>query len=148
MESGLYFIYNKRKILYMQISIIFQFIKTFYKEIIIASLSAVIWFQHINNNILESELSLAEQQNIQVTERLTNSNATISQLQGIIGTQNQKLEELNTLQQTKIQDSKLKLQEAFKTNNELQKEIDSLEQQKETGNMCQDIENLLNNIGK
>ena len=132
----------------MDISIIFQFIKTFYKEILIASLSVIIWFQHINNNIPESELSLAEQQNSQVIERLTNSNATISQLQGIIDTQNQKLEELNTLQQTKIRDSKLKLQEAFKTNNELQKEIDSLEQQKETGNMCQDIENILNNIGK
>ena len=132
----------------MSLSIIFQFIKSFYKEIIIASLSAIVWFQHINNNILESELSLAEQQNIQVTERLANSNATISQLQGLIDAQNQKLEELNTLQQTKIQGSKLKLQEAFKTNNELQKEIDSLEQQKETGNMCQDIESLLNKVGK
>ena len=132
----------------MTLSIIFEFMKSFYKEIITGSLIATIWFLHVDNNMLEVQLSLAEQKATQVEERLKVSNASITQLEASISTQNEQLQKLNTLQQGKVNDSKLKLLEAKKNNEELQKEIDNLTSQQGSDNMCKDIEILLNGIGK
>lgn len=132
----------------MKLSIIFEFMKSFYKEIIIGCLITTVWFLHVDNNMLEVQLSLAEQKATQVEERLKISNASIIQLEASISTQNEQLQKLNTLQQDKVNDSKLKLLEAKKTNDELQKEIDNLTSQQGSDNMCQDIEILLKGVGK
>ena len=132
----------------MTLSIIFEFMKSFYKEIIIGSLIATVWFLHVDNNMLEVQLSLAEQKATQVEERLKISNASITQLEASISTQNEQLQKLNTLQQVKVNDSKLKLLEAKKNNDELQKEIDSLTSQQGSDNMCQDMEILLKGVWK
>lgn len=130
------------------ITTILDFIIKYWKESLIALLSATIFFIHINNNLLESELALSNQETQQEKTKLETSNATISQLQSIIDAQNQKLNEISTIEAAKVNDSKLKIILAKQTNKELQDQLKELQDFKESGNMCEDIGQILKNIGE
>lgn len=130
------------------ITALLEFIIKYWKESLIALLSATIFFIHINNNILESELALSKQETQQEKTKLETSNTTISQLQSVIDAQNQKLNEISTIEADKVNDSKLKLILAKQTNKELQDQLKELQDFKESGNMCEDIGQILKNIGE
>lgn len=130
------------------ITTILEFIIKYWRESLIALLSATIFFIHINNNLLESELALSKQETQQEKTKLETSNATISQLQSVIDAQNQKLNEISTIEAAKVNDSKLKLILAKQTNKELQDQLKELQDFKGSGNMCEDIGQILKNIGE
>lgn len=130
------------------ITVLLEFIIKYWKESLIAFLSATIFFIHINNNLLESQLALSKQETQQEKTKLETSNATISQLQSVIDAQNQKLNEISTIEAAKVNDSKLKLILAKQTNKELQDQLKELQDFKGSGNMCEDIGQILKNIGE
>lgn len=132
----------------MSPSVILQFVKSFWKEISIATLLLTVFVIHMNNNLLKADLAVSKQETANIEGKLNISNASVSQLQSIIDTQNQKLTEISTLEQAKVQDSKLKLIEAKQTNVKLQEQLKELQEFQETGNMCEDIGKILKGVGE
>lgn len=132
----------------MSPSIILQFIKSFWKEISIATLLLTVFVIHMNNNLLKADLAVSKQETTNIRDKLEISNATVTQLQAIVDTQNQKLTEISTIEQTKARDSKLKLLEAKQTNVKLQEQLKELQEFQESGNMCEDIGKILRNVGE
>lgn len=134
----------------MDISIIFSFLKNYYKEVIIGILTATIWFMHINNNILESELALSKQQLSQEQDRLKVSNASIHELQASLSLQNQKLKELGAKTKDNIEDSQKALQQALKENSKLQEKLDMIKDKgyDSTKDECYNIKQLLKDVGE
>lgn len=128
---------------------ILEFIIKYWKESLIALLSATIFYLHLNNNIVESELALAEQKNVQVEERLRTSNGTIDQLQIQVDNQNNKLQELSDKSKEKQETLKGQLEEAKQraivANQNLEDYINSKEGL--TNNECTDTLNELKKIG-
>lgn len=134
----------------MDIPVIFSFLKNYYKEVIIATLTITLWIMHINNNILESEVSLLKQQLSQEQDKLTVSNSTIDQLQASLSLQNQKLKELGTKTQNNIENSKEALQAALKENDELQQKLDSIKDKNydTSKDECYNIQQILKDVGE
>ena len=132
----------------MELKLVLEFIKKYWVQSLIVVLMATIFYLHLNNNVLESELALSRQETQQEKTKLETSNATISQLQSVIDAQNQKLNEISTIEADKVNDSKLKLILAKQTNKELQDQLKELQDFKESGNICTDIGQILKNIGE
>lgn len=134
----------------MDISIIFSFLKNYYKEVIIGILSITLWFMHINNNILESELALSKQQVAQEQDKLTVSNASITDLQASLSLQNQKLKELGTKTNANVEISQRALQEALKENDKLQQKLDMIKDKyyDDSKDECYNIHQLLKDVGE
>lgn len=135
----------------MELTIIFKtIIIKYWRESLIALLSATIFYLHLNNNILESELALEEQKNVQVEERLKVSNGTIDQLQIQIDNQNNKLQELSDKSKEKQETLKGQLEEAKQkvwiANKNLEEYINSTEGL--TDDLCFDTLNELLKIGE
>lgn len=134
----------------MTFEIIFKFIKTFWRELIIAGLIATILFMNIQKGMLESELALCEQQKVNIQERLKVSNASILALEQAISHQNEELTKISTQGQEKIKNTQKALQEAKNNNLQLQEKIDTLEKYSYDASVdeCTNIKNLLKNVGE
>lgn len=134
----------------MTFEIIFKFIKTFWRELIIAGLVATILFMNIQQGVLKSELALCEQQKVNIEERLKVSNASISALEVAISKQNEELTKISTQGQEKIKNAQKALNEAKNNNLQLQEKIDTLNKQGYDSSVdeCTNIKNLLKNIGE
>lgn len=134
----------------MDISIIFSFLKSYYKEVIIGVLSITLWIMHINNNILESEVSLLKQQLSQEQDKLTVSNSSINELQASLSLQNQKLKELGMKTKDNVETSQRALQEALKENYKLQEKLDNIKAKgyDESKDECYNIQQLLKEVGE
>lgn len=133
----------------MELTVIFKTIIKYWRESLIALLSATILYLHLNNNILESELALEEQKNVQVEERLKISNGTVDQLQIKLSEQNNKLQELSDKSKEKQETLKGQLKEAKQkaliASQNLEEYINSREGL--TNNECVDTLNELKKIG-
>lgn len=133
----------------MELRIIFKTILKYWRESLIVLLSATIFYLHLNNNIVESELALAEQENIQIEERLKISNSSIDQLQIKLNEQNNKLQEISDKSKEKQESLKGQLKEARQravvANQNLEDYINSKEGL--TNNECTDTLNELKKIG-
>lgn len=131
------------------ITTILEFIIKYWKESLISLLSATMFYLHLSNNVLESELALEEQKNIQVEERLKISNASIDQLQIKLNEQNNNLQELSDRSKEKQETLKGQLEEAKQraivANKNLEEYIDSKDGL--TNNECIDTLNELKKIG-
>lgn len=132
----------------MSLSVLIEFLKSFWRELSIAVLAIIVFGLHLQNEALSVSLSLKDQQIVNIEERLKVSNASTLQLQSEIDTQNQKLEEASRVEQQRKQESKLELEKAKLTNEQLQKEIDELNDFQESGDVCKDIEKLLKSVGE
>lgn len=137
-----------KEILSMSLSGLTTFLKSFWRELSIATLSLIVFGLHLQNEALSVAVSLKNQEITNIEERLKVSNASVSQLQVEIDTQNQKLNEANRVEQERLQKSKLELEKAKLTNEQLQKEIDEINDFKESGDVCKDIEKLLKSVGE
>jgi 3-isopropylmalate dehydratase small subunit len=133
----------------MELKLIFEFIKKYWVQSLIAILIATIFYLNVSNSLLESKLALAEQKNVQIEERLTVSNASIEQLQIKLNEQNVKLQELSDTSKEKQESLKELLdKEKQKTdlaNQNLEEYINSKEGL--TDNICLDTLNELVKIG-
>lgn len=132
----------------MALSVVLNFLKSFWREIAIAILAVIVFGLNLQNEAQSVALSLKDQQIMNTEERLKVSNASVTELQGQLSTQNQKLEEANRVEQERLQKSKLELINAKLSNEQLQKEIDNLNDFKETGNVCDDISKILKGVGE
>ena len=132
----------------MEISTILKFIKSFWREIAIATLFVAVFILNLQKEALSVTVSLKEQEIVNIEERLRTSNASISQLQGEIDNQNWKLEEVSKIEQEQLQKSKIEIEKAKMTNEQLQKEIDNLNDIQESGDVCKDVIRLLDNVGE
>lgn len=132
----------------MSLSVLTTFLKSFWRELSIAILALIVFGLHLQNEAQSVALSLKDQQIINIEERLKVSNASISQLQVEIDAQNQKLSEANKVEQHRKQESKLELEKAKLTNEQLQKEIDVLNDIQESGDVCEDVLKLLKTVGE
>ena len=133
----------------MEITVIFKSIIKYWKESLIALLSATIFYLHLNNNILESELALEGQKNVQIEERLKVSSGTIDQLQIKLDEQNEKLQTLADKSKEKQESLKGQLEEAKQraivANKNLEEYINSKDGL--TNDLCVDTLNELSKIG-
>lgn len=132
----------------MSLSVITTFLKSFWRELSIAVLALIIFGLHLQNEALSVTISLKNQEINNIEERLKISNASVSQLQVEIDAQNQKLSEANSREQQRKQESKIELEKAKMTNEQLQKEIDMLNDIPESGDTCEDVLKLLKNVGE
>lgn len=132
----------------MELSVITTFLKSFWREMSIVVLALIVFGLHLQNEALSVTISLKNQEIVNIEERLKISNASIAELQGQIDTQNQKLLEINRAEQQRKQESKIELEKAKITNKQLQKEIDDINDFKETGNTCEDISKILKGVGE
>ena len=134
----------------MELKLVFEFIKKYWVQSLIAILIATIFYLNVNNSILESKLALAEQKNVQIEERLTVSNASVEQLQIKLDEQNIKLKELSDKSKEKQESLKELLdkekQKANLANQNLEEYINSKEGL--TDNICLDTLNELGKIGE
>lgn len=134
----------------MELTVIFKTLIKYWRESLIALLSATVFYLHLNNNVLESELALEEQKNIQVEERLKISNASIDQLQIKLNEQNNKLQELSNKSKEKQETLKGQLEEAklkaIVANQNLEEYINSKDGL--TNDLCFDTLNELSKIGE
>lgn len=133
----------------MELTILFKTIIRYWRESLIALLSATIFYLHLYNNVLESQLAISEQKNIQIEERLKISNASIDQLQIKLNEQNNKLQEISDKSKEKQESLKGQLKEARQkamiANQSLEEYISSTEGL--TNNECTDALNELKKIG-
>ena len=133
----------------MELKLVFEFIKKYWVQSLIAILIATIFYMNVNNSILESKLALAEQKNVQIEERLTVSNASVEQLQIKLDEQNIKLKELSDKSKEKQESLKELLdkekQKAVIANQNLEEYINSKEGL--TSDVCVDTLNELSKIG-
>lgn len=133
----------------MAIEIVLKFIKSFWRELIIAGLIATVAFMNIQQGITESQLALCNQEKLNIEERLKVSNSSITALEQAISTQNEELTNISTLGQEKIKSSQKAIQEAKQHNKELQDKVDILikENYDISVDECTNIRNLLNSVG-
>ncbi len=133
----------------MAFEIVLKFIKSFWRELIIAGLIATVAFMNIQQGITESQLALCNQEKLNIEERLKVSNSSITALEQAISTQNEELTKISTLRQEKIKSSQKAIQEAKQHNKELQDKVDILESTPYNVSVdeCTNIKNLLNNVG-
>ena len=132
----------------MSLPIITTFLKSFWRELSIAVLALIVFGLHLQNEALSVTVSLKNQEIVNVEERLKVSNDSISQMQGQIDTQNQKLADASTVEHKRKVESKIELEKAKITNEQLQKEIDIMNDIQESGDACEDILKLLKNVGE
>lgn len=133
----------------MAFEIVLKFIKSFWRELIIAGLIATVAFMNIQQGITESKLALCNQEKLNIEERLKVSNSSITALEQAISTQNEELTKISTLGQEKIKSSQKAIQEAKQHNKELQDKVDILIKENYDSSVgeCTNIKNLLRNIG-
>lgn len=133
----------------MELKLVFEFIKKYWVQSLIAILIAAIFYLNISNSLLESKLALAEQKNVQIEERLRVSNASVDQLQIKLDEQNTKLQELSDKSKEKQESLKELLdsekQKAKLANQNLEEYINSKEWL--TNNECVDTLKELSKIG-
>lgn len=133
----------------MELTIIFKSIIRYWRESLIALLLAIIFYLHLSNNVLESQLAISEQKNIQIEERLKISNASIDQLQIKLNEQNNKLQEISDKSKEKQETLKGQLEEAkqkaITANQNLEDYINSKDGL--TNDLCVDTLNELSKIG-
>lgn len=133
----------------MELKLVFELIKKYWIQSLIAILIATIFYLNISNSILESKLALAEQKNVQIEEHLRLSNASVEQLQIKLDEQNIKLKELSDKSKEKQESLKELLdkekQKADIANQNLEEYINSKEGL--TNDLCQDTLNELGKIG-
>ncbi|ULG01807.1 hypothetical protein phiA047_0076 [Aeromonas phage phiA047] len=133
----------------MELKLVFEFIKKYWVQSLIAILIATIFYLNISNSLLESELALAEQKNVQIEERLRLSNVSVDQLQIKLNEQNVKLQKLSDKSKEKQESLKELLdkekQKADIANQNLEEYINSKEGL--TDNICLDTLNELSKIG-
>ena len=133
----------------MELKLVFEFIKKYWVQSLIAILIATIFYLNVSNSILESKLALAEQKNVQIEERLTVSNASVEQLQIKLDEQNIKLKELSDKSKEKQESLKELLdnekQKAQLANQNLEEYLNSKEGL--TNNECVDTLKELSKIG-
>lgn len=133
----------------MELTVIFKTIIKYWRESLIALLSATIFYLHLYNNVLESQIAIVEQKNMQVEERLKVSNASVDQLQVKLNEQNDKLQEISDKSKEKQESLKGQLKEAKQkvliTSQNLEEYINSKEGF--TNNECIDTLNELKKIG-
>lgn len=132
----------------MSLAIVKKFIESFWRELSIAILALIVFGLHLQNEALSVTVSLKNQEIVNIEERLKVTNASVSQLQVEIDTQNQKLIDINSREQHRKQESKIELEKAKITNEQLQKEIDILNDIQESGDVCEDVLKLLKNVGE
>lgn len=132
----------------MSLSVLTTFLNSFWRELSIAVLALIVFGLHLQNEAQSVALSLKYQQIVNIEERLKISNASVTELQGQIDTQNQKLSEANRIEQQRLSESKLELEKAKLTNEQLQKEIDILNDIQESGDVCEDVLKLLKTVGE
>lgn len=134
----------------MTFEIIFKFIKTFWRELIIVGLIATILFMNVQQGVLESQLALSEQQKVNIEERLKVSNGSILALEQAISHQNEELTKISTQGQEKIKNAQKALNEAKNNNLQLQEKIDTLNKQGYDSNSteCENIQRLLKSVGE
>ena len=134
----------------MQLSIILNFIKSFWRECLIVILITTIAFMHINNNILEAELSVSKQQTQNEINKLEISNASVVELQNKLNEQNNKLQEISDKAKERQESLKGQIaeakQKAMVANKNLEEYINS--QEGLSGNECQDMLSELQRIGE
>lgn len=134
----------------MELKLVFEFIKKYWVQSLIAILIAAIFYLNISNSLLESKLALAEQKNVQIEEHLRVSNASVEQLQIKLDEQNIKLQELSDKSKQKQESLKELLdkekQKAQLANQNLEEYINSKEGL--TDNVCLDTLNELGKIGE
>lgn len=133
----------------MELKLVFELIKKYWVQSLIAILIAAIFYLNISNSLLESKLALAEQKNVQIEERLRVSNASVDQLQIKLDEQNTKLQELSDKSKEKQESLKELLdsekQKAKLANQNLEEYINSKEGL--TNNECVDTLKELSKIG-
>lgn len=133
----------------MGLSIILNFIKSFWKECLIVILISTITFMHINNNILEAELSVSKQQTQNEINKLEISNASVVELQNKLNEQNNKLQEISDKAKERQESLKGQIAEAKQkatvANKNLEEYVNS--QEGLSGNECQDVLSELQKIG-
>lgn len=133
----------------MELKLVFEFIKKYWVQSLIAILVATIFYLNVSNSILESKLALAEQKVVQIEERLIVSNTSVDQLQIKLDEQNIKLQELSDKSKEKQESLKDLLdkekQKANIANQNLEEYINSKEGL--TSDVCVDTLNELGKIG-
>ena len=133
----------------MELKLVFEFIKKYWVQSLIAILVATIFYLNVSNSILESKLALAEQKVVQIEERLIVSNTSVDQLQMKLNEQNVKLKELSDKSKEKQESLKDLLdkekQKADIANQNLEEYINSKEGL--TSDVCVDTLNELGKIG-
>lgn len=134
----------------MTFEIVLKFIKSFWRELIIAGLVATVLFMNVQKGVLESQLALCNQEKLNIEERLKVSNSSITALEQAISTQNEELTKISTQGQEKISNTQKALQVAKNSNNLLQEKIDTLEKQGYDSSVdeCTNIKNLLKSVGE
>jgi predicted nucleic acid-binding Zn-ribbon protein len=134
----------------MTFEIVLKFIKSFWRELIIAGLVATVLFMNIQQGILESELALCNQEKLNIEERLKVSNSSITALEQAISHQNEELTKISTQGQEKIKGAQKALQEAKNNNLQLQEKIDNLQKDSYDSSVDEytNIKNLLKNVGE
>lgn len=132
----------------MSLSVLITFLKSFWRELSIAILALIVFGLHLQNEALSVTVSLKNQEIVNIEERLKVSNSSISQLQGQIDTQNQKLADASMVEQQRKKESKIELENAKITNEQLQKEIDIMNDIQESGDVCEDVLKLLKTVGE
>ena len=134
----------------MELKLVFEFIKKYWVQSLIAILVATIFYLNVSNSILESKLALAEQKVVQIEERLIVSNTSVDQLQMKLNEQNVKLQELSDKSKEKQESLKDLLdkekQKANIANQNLEEYLDSKEGL--TNDECVDTLNELSKIGE
>lgn len=133
----------------MELKLVFEFIKKYWVQSLIAILVATIFYLNVSNSILESKLALAEQKVVQIEERLIVSNTSVDQLQMKLNEQNVKLKELSDKSKEKQESLKELLdnekQKAQLANQNLEEYLNSKEGL--TNNECVDTLKELSKIG-
>lgn len=132
----------------MSLSIITTFLKSFWRELLIAVLALIVFGLHLQNEALSVTVSLKNQEIVNIEERLKVSNSSVAELQGQIELQNQKLADASMVEQQRKKESKIELEKAKITNEQLQKEIDIMNDIQESGDVCEDVLKLLKNVGE
>ena len=134
----------------MELKLVFEFIKKYWVQSLIAILIATIFYLNISNSILESELALAEQKVVHVEDRLRVSNASVGQLQIKLDEQNIRLQELSDKSKEKQESLKELLdnekQKAQLANQNLEEYLNSKDGL--TNNECVDTLKELSKIGE
>ena len=117
-------------------------LKEYWKSLVaIALVAGFIWFQH-------STIKDLRKDNAQLELKLTVSNQSIDTLQKSLMEQNNKIQEIATLQAIKQGEVDDQMQKLQQENHLLQTQLLDIMNAPETGNECEDIKNLLRSVGE
>ena len=133
----------------MELKLVFEFIKKYWVQSLIAILIATIFYLNTSNSLLESKLALAEQKNVQIEEHLRVSNVSVEQLQIKLDEQNRELQKISDKAKDKQSKLERELQEEKQKAEIANKDFENYINSKEglTGDLCTDIVSELNKIG-